>query len=119
MTGIVIHSAMPRAGEIVTSKPLINQLLRNIVWGQKGNFLDVPTDCPQRDERMGWTGDAQVFAPTAALNMDVAGFFTKWLGDVAADQYRRRRRAPRRPQRAARQRRAGRRRGPRAGRTRP
>ena len=87
VTGIVIHSDMPKAGEIVTSKPLANQLLKNIVWGQKGNFLDVPTDCPQRDERMGWTGDAQVFAPTAALNMDVAGFFTKWLGDVEADQY--------------------------------
>jgi alpha-L-rhamnosidase len=87
LTGIVIHSAMPVAGEIATSKPLTNQLLHNIVWGQKGNFLDVPTDCPQRDERMGWTGDAQVFSPTAALNMDVAGFFTKWLGDVAADQY--------------------------------
>jgi alpha-L-rhamnosidase len=57
------------------------------VWGQKGNFLDVPTDCPQRDERLGWTGDAQVFSPTAAFNMDVAGFFTKWLGDVAADQH--------------------------------
>jgi alpha-L-rhamnosidase len=87
LTGVVIHSAMPRAGEIATSKPIVNQLLHNIVWGQKGNFLDVPTDCPQRDERMGWTGDAQVFAPTAALNMDVAGFFTKWLADVAADQY--------------------------------
>jgi alpha-L-rhamnosidase len=87
VTGVVIHSDMRKAGEIVTSKPIVNQLLRNIVWGQKGNFLDVPTDCPQRDERMGWTGDAQVFAPTAALNMDVAGFFTKWLGDVEADQF--------------------------------
>ena len=70
---------MPAAGEFVTSNPLVNQLQHNIVWGQKGNFLDVPTDCPQRDERMGWTGDAQVFARTAAFNMDVAGFFTKWL----------------------------------------
>ena len=87
LTGIVVHSAMTRAGELETSKPLVNQLQHNIVWGQKGNFLDVPTDCPQRDERLGWTGDAQVFSPTAAFNMDVAGFFTKWLGDVAADQY--------------------------------
>ena len=66
--------------------PLVNQLQHNIVWGQKGNFVDVPTDCPQRDERLGWMGDAQVFARTAAFNMDVAGFFTKWLRDVAADQ---------------------------------
>src|SRR5262249_35249271 len=57
------------------------------IWGQKGNFVDVPTDCPQRDERLGWTGDAQVFSRTAAFNMDVAGFFTKWLKDLAADQY--------------------------------
>ena len=73
-------------GSFETSNPLLNQLQHNIVWGQKGNFLDVPTDCPQRDERLGWTGDAQVFARTAAFNMDVAGFFTKWLADVAADQ---------------------------------
>ena len=86
LTGIVIHSDMTPTGSFETSDPLINQLQHNIVWGQKGNFLDVPTDCPQRDERMGWTGDAQVFAPTAAFNMDVAGFFTKWLGDLAADQ---------------------------------
>jgi alpha-L-rhamnosidase len=86
LTGIVIHSDMPRAGEFETSNPLINKLQHNIVWGQKGNFLDVPTDCPQRDERLGWTGDAQVFSRTAAFNMDVAGFYTKWLRDVAADQ---------------------------------
>jgi alpha-L-rhamnosidase len=87
LTGIVIHSDMPLTSEFETSSPLINQLQRNIIWGQKGNFLDVPTDCPQRDERLGWTGDAQVFARTAAFNMDVAGFFTKWLKDVAADQF--------------------------------
>jgi len=87
MTGIVIHSDMSRTSEFETSSQLINQLQHNIVWGQKGNFLDVPTDCPQRDERLGWTGDAQVFARTAAFNMDVAGFFTKWLKDVAADQF--------------------------------
>jgi alpha-L-rhamnosidase len=87
ITGIVIHSDMARTGEFETSNPLINQLQHNIIWGQKGNFLDVPTDCPQRDERLGWTGDAQVFSRTAAFNMDVAGFFTKWLKDVSADQF--------------------------------
>ena len=87
LTGIVIHSDMARVSEFETSNPLINQLQHNIIWGQKGNFLDVPTDCPQRDERLGWTGDAQVFSRTAAFNMDVAGFFTKWLKDVSADQF--------------------------------
>jgi alpha-L-rhamnosidase len=87
VTGIVVHSDMARTSEFETSKPLVNQLQHNIIWGQKGNFLDVPTDCPQRDERLGWTGDAQAFSPTAAFNMDVAGFFTKWLRDVAADQF--------------------------------
>jgi len=86
LTGVVVHSDMPVTGQFTTSSPLLNQLQHNIRWGQKGNFLDVPTDCPQRDERLGWTGDAQVFSRTAAFNMDVAGFFTKWLGDVAADQ---------------------------------
>ncbi|RPJ81648.1 MAG: alpha-L-rhamnosidase, partial [Acidobacteria bacterium] len=86
LTGVVIHSDMAKSGEFESSFPLINQLQHNIVWGQKGNFVDVPTDCPQRDERLGWTGDAQVFARTAAFNYDVAGFFTKWLKDVAADQ---------------------------------
>ena len=65
---------------------MLNQLYHNIVWGQKGNFVGVPTDCPQRDERLGWTGDAQVFSRTAAFNYDVAGFFTNWLGDAIADQ---------------------------------
>jgi alpha-L-rhamnosidase len=86
LTGIVIHSDMSRASEFDTSNPLLNKLQHNIIWGQKGNFLDVPTDCPQRDERLGWTGDAQVFSRTAAFNMDVAGFYTKWLKDIAADQ---------------------------------
>ena len=86
ITGVVIHSEMEPTGTFVCSDSLINQLQHNIQWGQKGNFLDVPTDCPQRDERLGWTGDAQVFAPTAAFNFDVAAFYTKWLGDVAADQ---------------------------------
>jgi alpha-L-rhamnosidase len=87
VTGVVVHSDMARTGQLATSKPLVDQLQHNIVWGQKGNFLDVPTDCPQRDERMGWTGDAQVFSRTAAFNMDVAAFFTKWLRDVEADQF--------------------------------
>jgi alpha-L-rhamnosidase len=65
---------------------MLNQLHHNIVWGQKGNFVGVPTDCPQRDERLGWTGDAQVFSRTAAFNFDVSGFFTNWLGDVIVDQ---------------------------------
>lgn len=86
ITGIVIHSAMEPTGTFACSEPMINQLQHNIQWGQKGNFLDVPTDCPQRDERLGWTGDAQVFAPTAAFNFDVSGFYTKWMKDVAADQ---------------------------------
>jgi alpha-L-rhamnosidase len=86
LTGIVVHSDMPPTGHWESSNPLLNQLQHNIVWGQKGNFVDVPTDCPQRDERLGWTGDAQVFARTATFNMDVAGFYTKWLRDVAADQ---------------------------------
>ncbi|MEX2415129.1 MAG: family 78 glycoside hydrolase catalytic domain, partial [Paenibacillaceae bacterium] len=85
-TGKVIHSAMELTGQFECSDPLINQLQHNIVWGQKGNFVDVPTDCPQRDERLGWTGDAQVFIRTASFNMNVAPFFTKWMRDLAADQ---------------------------------
>ncbi len=86
LTGVVVHSAMTPTGTFDCSNPLVNQLQHNILWGQKGNFVDVPTDCPQRDERLGWTGDAQVFCRTAAYNMDVASFFTKWLRDVSADQ---------------------------------
>jgi alpha-L-rhamnosidase len=86
INGIVIHSDMEPAGNFSCSDPLINQLQHNIQWGQKGNFLEVPTDCPQRDERLGWTGDAQVFAPTACFNMNTASFYTKWLRDVAFDQ---------------------------------
>ena len=84
--GIVIYSEMKPTGTFTCSDSLINQLQSNIQWGQKGNFIDVPTDCPQRDERLGWTGDAQVFAPTAAYNFDVSAFYTKWLKDLAADQ---------------------------------
>ena len=78
----VLYSDMPRTGSFQCSHPLINQLAKNIVWGQKSNFLDVPTDCPQRDERLGWTGDAHVFVRTAAFFMDVRGFFHKWLQDM-------------------------------------
>ncbi|MDN5287137.1 MAG: alpha-L-rhamnosidase [Mucilaginibacter sp.] len=83
-----LYSDMAQTGQFSTSNPLINQLQHNIQWGQKGNFIDVPTDCPQRDERMGWTGDAQAFCRTATFNMDVAGFFTKWLKDLSADQHK-------------------------------
>jgi alpha-L-rhamnosidase len=86
LTGVVVHSDMPVTGSWESSNPLLNQLQSNIQWGQRGNFVDVPTDCPQRDERLGWTGDAQAFARTAAFNMDVSAFFTKWLKDLAADQ---------------------------------
>jgi len=86
ITGVVIHSDMKPTGSFTCSDPMINQLQHNIQWGQKGNFLDVPTDCPQRDERLGWTGDAQVFSMTAAFNYNVAPFYTKWMRDVAADQ---------------------------------
>ncbi len=86
ITGVVIHSDMKPTGSFNCSDPMINQLQHNIQWGQKGNFLDVPTDCPQRDERLGWTGDAQVFSMTAAFNFNVAPFYTKWMRDVAADQ---------------------------------
>ena len=85
-TAIAMYSAMEKTGTFVTNDPLINQLQHNIQWGQQGNFLDVPTDCPQRDERLGWTGDAQAFSATAAFNRDVHNFFYKWLQDVAADQ---------------------------------
>lgn len=86
VTGVVVYSDLDQAGTFETSNPLLNRLQENIVWGQRGNFVDIPTDCPQRDERLGWTGDAQVFSRTAAFNMNVAGFFAKWLADVAADQ---------------------------------
>lgn len=82
MEAVVVHSDMEPAGTFECSDALINQLQHNIVWGQKGNFIDVPTDCPQRDERLGWTGDAQVFCRTAAFNFDVAPFFSKWLIDL-------------------------------------
>jgi alpha-L-rhamnosidase len=88
VTGIVIGSDLPQAGSFSCSDPRINQLMSNIRWGQRGNYLSVPTDCPQRDERLGWMGDAQVFVPTATCNADVAAFFSKWLVDVDDGQSR-------------------------------
>lgn len=85
-TGEVIHSDMERTGEFITDNELINRLHSNVVWGQRGNFVDVPTDCPQRNERLGWTGDAQVFIGTALYNYQGASFFKKWLLDLKADQ---------------------------------
>jgi alpha-L-rhamnosidase len=82
ITGRVVHSATPPSGSFECSSSLVNELQENIVWGQRGNFLSVPTDCPQRDERLGWMGDAQVFVRTATFNMDVAAFFEKWMVDV-------------------------------------
>ncbi len=86
ITGRFVGSDTTPVGAFECSDPLVNQLQRNIVWGQRGNFLSVPTDCPQRDERLGWLGDAQVFVGAAACNMDVASFFTKWMRDVADGQ---------------------------------
>ena len=86
-TAVALYSDMRPTGKFTTSHPLINQLQHNIQWGQKGNFLDVPTDCPQRDERLGWTGDAQAFSRTATFNFDVHNFFAKWLKDLSADQW--------------------------------
>lgn len=84
--GLVIHSEMEELGDIETSDPLVNQLIHNAKWGQKGNFVDVPTDCPQRDERYGWTGDAQIFSGTACFNMDTYAFYTKYGKDIYAEQ---------------------------------
>lgn len=83
---IVVHSEMERTGYFFCADGRINQLYHNIIWGQKSNFLDVPTDCPQRDERLGWTGDAQVFCRTASINFNTKKFYNKWLADLRADQ---------------------------------
>jgi alpha-L-rhamnosidase len=82
----VVHSDIPAAGEFTSSQEWLDRLFLNIDWGQRGNFISVPTDCPQRDERLGWLGDAQIFARTACYNRDVAAFFAKWLDDVAEAQ---------------------------------
>jgi alpha-L-rhamnosidase len=86
LVATALYSDMKQVGTFSTSHPLINQLQHNIEWGQNGNFLDVPTDCPQRDERLGWTGDAQAFSRTASFNRQVYNFFSKWMADLAADQ---------------------------------
>lgn len=85
-TAVVVYSHMKQTGYLKCSDSELNQLFSNIFWGQKGNFLDVPTDCPQRDERLGWTGDAQVFIKTASYNYDTRKFYRKWLHDLAAEQ---------------------------------
>lgn len=82
----VYHTDLERTGWFASSDPLVDQLHRNVVWGMRGNFVDIPTDCPQRDERVGWTGDIQVFAPTASFLYDVSGMLGGWLRDVAVEQ---------------------------------
>lgn len=86
LTAIVIHTDLEQTGHFECSDSLVNQLQHNIVWGQKSNYLEIPTDCPQRDERMGWTGDVQVFAPTGCFNFDSYTFLSKWLKDLKTDQ---------------------------------
>lgn len=85
VTGRVVHSIMERTGEFACSNPLVNQLFANVLWGQRGNYLEIPTDCPQRDERAGWSGDAQFFIRAGTYNFDVAGFFTRWLDTLILD----------------------------------
>jgi alpha-L-rhamnosidase len=86
LVAVVISSDLERIGHFECSDPMLNQLHSNVVWGQRGNFVDVPTDCPQRDERLGWTGDLAVFAPTAAFLFDSNGFLRDWLRDLDAEQ---------------------------------
>ncbi len=86
LRAVVLCSELTRVGRLDSGVPKLNRLFSNIIWGQKGNFLDIPTDCPQRNERLGWTGDAQVFANTACWQFDVKKFFTKWLEDVKIEQ---------------------------------
>jgi alpha-L-rhamnosidase len=86
LTGRVAYAALEATGALTTSSPLLDRLYQNIVWSQRGNFWSVPTDCPQRDERMGYLGDGQIFAATAALNMDVSSYFTKWSQDIEDGQ---------------------------------
>ncbi|WP_270164515.1 glycoside hydrolase family 78 protein [Paenibacillus sp. SYP-B4298] len=84
--GLVVHSDMQRTGSLETSDPMVNRLFQNIVWGLRGNYLSVPTDCPQRDERLGWTGDAQIFVRTASYIMNVSRFFHKYMIDITDTQ---------------------------------
>jgi alpha-L-rhamnosidase len=86
LTAVAITADIPQVGEFSSSDPLLNQLISNILWTQRANFIEVPTDCPQRDERLGWTGDAQFYVNAACLNADVQSFFRKWLVDVTDAQ---------------------------------
>lgn len=86
LRAVVVHSDMARTGWLETSNPLLNQLHSNVVWSMRDNFVGVPTDCPQRDERLGWTGDLNAFAPTAAFLYDVRGVLGSWLLDLAVEQ---------------------------------
>jgi alpha-L-rhamnosidase len=86
LRAVVLHTDMERTGWFSCSDELLNRLHENVVWGMRGNFLDLPTDCPQRDERLGWTGDIQIFAPTARFLYDCTGMLSSWLADVAAEQ---------------------------------
>jgi len=86
ITGLVMHSDTPMASDFECSDPVVNRLFKNVVWTQRANFLDLPTDCPQRDERFGWTGDAQIYVRTATYNADVAAFYTKWLRELMESQ---------------------------------
>ena len=86
ITGIALHSDTPFTSDFTCSDPMPNRLFKNIVWTQRANFLDLPTDCPQRDERFGWTGDAQIYARAATYNADVAAFYTKWLRELMESQ---------------------------------
>ena len=86
VTAVVCTADLPQTGTFTCDDGMLNQLQSNIVWGQRGNFLEVPTDCPQRDERLGWTGDAQVFAPTACFNADVQAFLGRWMIDMVEGQ---------------------------------
>lgn len=87
LLGLVIGSDTPQAGTFTTDNAMVNQLYKNIDWTQRSNYIDIPTDCPQRDERVGWTGDAQVYVKSATFNRDVASFFTKWVVDLNDGQY--------------------------------
>ncbi len=84
--GLVLYSELERTGYLETSNAMVNRLYENTLWGLKSNFMDLPTDCPQRDERLGWTGDAQVFAPTASYHMDTRAFYHKFLQDLREEQ---------------------------------
>ena len=83
-TACVMHSDMRKTGDFHCSNEKVNRLQENISWSLRDNFFDIPSDCPQRDERLGWTGDAQVFSWTAAFNRETALFFTKWMRDISA-----------------------------------